>query len=103
MKLLIRPGKHRYRTVVPRSPSSGGSAVALCAVWEKLDCAEESGDTVWTQEYIHHIIPPLPAPTAKFVSAKSHFLQTSTKTEVFYHYLVHFYFCYTFTTHFIVE
>ena len=50
MKLLIRPGKHRYRTVVPRSPSSGGSASALCAVWEKLDYAEESADTVWTQE-----------------------------------------------------
>ena len=45
--------------------------VALCAMWEKLDYAEESADTVWTQEYIHHIIPPLPAPTAKFVSEKT--------------------------------
>ena len=26
MKLLIRRGKHRYRIVVPRSPSSGGCA-----------------------------------------------------------------------------
>ena len=35
MKLLIRPGKHRYRTVVPRSPSSGGSAsCSLCRVGE---------------------------------------------------------------------
>ena len=35
MKLLIRPGKHRYRTVVPRSPSSGGSAsCSLCHVGE---------------------------------------------------------------------
>ena len=58
--------------------------VALCAMWEKLDYAEESADTVWTQECIHHMIPPLPAPTAKFVSAKSHVLQTSTRTEVFF-------------------
>ena len=35
MKLLIRPGKHRYRTVVPRSPSSCGSAsCSLCRVGE---------------------------------------------------------------------
>ena len=35
MKLLIRPCKHRYRTVVPRSPSSGGSAsCSLCCVGE---------------------------------------------------------------------
>ena len=35
MKLLIRPGKHRYRTGVPRRPSSGGSAsCSLCRVGE---------------------------------------------------------------------
>ena len=35
MKLLIRSGKHRYRTVVPRNPSSGGSAsCSLCRVGE---------------------------------------------------------------------
>ena len=35
MKLLISPGKHRYRTVVPRSPSSGDSAsCSLCRVGE---------------------------------------------------------------------
>ena len=33
MKLLICPGKHGYRTVVPRSPSWGGSAsCSLCHV-----------------------------------------------------------------------
>ena len=35
MKLLIPPGKHRYRTVVPRSPSSGGSvSCSVCRVGE---------------------------------------------------------------------
>ena len=67
--------------------------VALCAVWEKLDYAEESANTVLMQEYIHHIIlPNLLAPTAKFVSAKSHVLQTSTRTEVFYYFIFIFVF-----------
>ena len=58
MKLLIRPGKHRYRTVVPRSPSSGGSASALCAVGRSWTTQRESADTVWTQEINppHHTI-----------------------------------------------
>ena len=50
MKLLIRPGKHRYRTV----PKLGRLRELLCAMWEKF-VRRGKCHTVWTQEYIHHI------------------------------------------------
>ena len=57
MKLLIRPGKHRYRPVVPRSPSLGGSVnCSLCHVGEvglcRRKCRHCMGNTSTTSYHL---------------------------------------------------
>jgi len=47
--------------------------VANCAGWEKVDCAEGSAGTVSMQVDVHLAKPPLHAPAAESISAKSRF------------------------------
>ena len=49
MKLLIRPGIELWSLKDQARVALRVALVALCAVWEKLDYAEESADTVWMQ------------------------------------------------------